>query len=106
MSAGVWSESDDDVSVDSVMTPRSPKHYEVMKVACNRWKSMRRDLVESWKERAARLNMLPIPGKFKEIPDPLNTTSLEDNIKTSLTLDWAAVVKFFPKLFDTEIKKW
>ena len=95
MSAGVWSDSEDDVSVDSVMTPRSPKCYEVMKVACNRWKSMSRDLVGSWKERAARLNMLPIQGKFNDIPYELNTTSLEDNIKTSLTLDWAAVVKFF-----------
>ena len=43
----VWNDVADDESVDSVMTPRSPKPYEIMKLASIHWRKMLSDMVDA-----------------------------------------------------------
>ena len=78
----------DDVTVDSVMTPRTEKAYEFLKAASIRWRNFSTKVQTTWKERAAALNLLPVKGKVKRMPRALKLPLLNNNVIDSLKHDW------------------
>ena len=91
---GIWDDGDD-ISVDSVMTPRTVKGSEVLKAACIRWREFPANIQNAWKERAVALNLLPVKGKVKRIPVALKHPSLENTVIDSLQHDWRYIVDLF-----------
>ena len=90
----IWDELDD-ISVDSVMTPRTVKIYEILKVGSIRWRDLPIEIIIAWKERAAALNRLPINGKLKRIPLVYKLPSLNNNVVESVQHDWCYVGSLF-----------
>lgn len=94
----VWhGQAEDDVSIDSTLTPRLPMHYEVCKAAACNWNSMEITLKEAWKERARVLNDRPATdGRFEEVPRTLTTQiPMKEHILESLSTDWLNLVRLF-----------
>ena len=91
---GIW-DDDDEATVDSVMTPRTAKSYEVLRAASICWLEFPLNIQCAWKERAAALNLLPVKGKLKRIPGALKLPSLNLNVIDSLTHDWSYIVALF-----------
>ena len=91
---GIWDDTDD-ASLDSTMTPRTVKSYEVLKMASIRWKKYSIKHQTAWKERAAALNLLPVDGKLKRLPNKLKIPSLNTNVIDSVKHDWNYIVGLF-----------
>jgi hypothetical protein len=89
----IWIDNDE-VSVDSVMTPSTFNHVHIMKL-CNRlWTSASDDVRNGWKCRAEYLNMLPRKdGRFDSLHQNLHHGSLTSNILESLSYDWIHLCK-------------
>ena len=51
------------------------------------------------------MNLLPVYGKVEDIPLVLILLP-EKNVKVSLILDWAVIVKFFFRLFNSKGQEW
>eukprot|EP00957_Ditylum_brightwellii_P097850 7451730-Ditylum_brightwellii.AAC.1 len=71
-----------------------------MKVAARQWHSLREEVKAAWKKRAAKLNMLPVPGGFRSFlneflkkPEIQSNSILEELVFDSLKLDWEMVCK-------------
>jgi len=78
-------------SIDSVMSPRTPKCHKIMKVACQYWRLLEATLKKSWNDRAEKLNNRSVPGKFISVPSIIDASDICDII----TLYWANLVKTF-----------
>jgi len=78
-------------SIDSIMTQRTPKCHEMMKVACRYWRLLEAALKHSWNDREEKLNNRAIPGKFISVPPIMGASDICD----SLTLDWENSTKTF-----------
>ena len=88
----LW-DDDDDVSVDSTMTPRLPLYYEISKAAAKTWNGMDDETKMVWKQRTIELNSRPpTDGVFRIIPEAINT-GIYENVLTSLTQDWSNLVR-------------
>ena len=85
----------DDSSLDSTLTPPGIKIHVsiVMKVAASYWKHSTKEYRAAWSERANQLNVLTLPGSFRTLPKEIFVDGIDSNVRTSLELDWAFVVK-------------
>jgi hypothetical protein len=91
----IW-EDEDDISIDSTLTPRRPMYYEITRAAARRWNAMDLDTKEAWKERAGRLNSRPrMDGTFENVPNAIIESSITDNVLQSLSQDWVNFVRQF-----------
>ena len=91
---GIWDKLDD-ISVDSVMTPRGVKSHEILKVASFHWRDFPIVIKITWKKRAVALNRLPVNRKLKRIPQVYKIPSLNNNVMESVKHDWCYVVSLF-----------
>ena len=91
---GIWDESDD-LSVDSVMTPRTVKSYEILKAASFQWRDFPIGAKAAWNKRAAGLNLLPVDGTLNRIPHAYKLPSLNGNVIDSVRHDWCYIVGLF-----------
>ena len=80
-----YEESDD----DSVMTGQTPAIGEIMKAAGRLWAQASKEVKDAWRERANRINDLPLyNGTFESVPHELVEPSVQTNLIQSLTLEW------------------
>lgn len=64
-----------------------------MQLACQAWRRLSHDTVESWNGRAVMLNARPLAGRFLAVPEHLvNGDLLEVHVRESLACDWAKMV--------------
>lgn len=95
---GVWGENtedDDNISIDSVLTPQTPTSTDVMKAAGFYWSNtIDERMKDAWKERANLLNRRPNNnGVFTEIPSPISELCITKAIVESLSIDWMNFAK-------------
>ena len=85
----------DDSSLDSTLTPPGIRIHVsiVMKVAASYWKHCTKEYHAAWSERANQLNLQTLPGSFRTLPKEIFVDGIDYNVRTSLELDWAFVVK-------------
>ena len=57
---------------DSVDSPIPIAHADVIRHAASKWNALGNNLKHSWGVRAARVNALPVLGKFTKVPLLLN----------------------------------
>ena len=94
IASGVWELPSDIISLDSTLTIATPKCHEIIRVAAKHWRRMTDQLRKCWRNRATKLNIRPIPGRFDRVPDDIED-SIHDDICASLTLDWENITKQF-----------
>ena len=92
----IWDDdNDDDISIDSTLTPRLPICFEVSMAAARQWNNMSHDIKESWKDRARELNSRPsTDGVFLRVPIAVDSSASE-HIITALSLEWINLVRIF-----------
>ena len=90
---GIWQQDEDDISIDSTLTPRLPICFEVSKAASRKWNSMAHNIKEAWKDRAKELNSRPsTDGRFATVPAAVDSSATQ-HIITSLSLEWINFVR-------------
>ena len=88
VSNGIWIE-DDDSSINSILTPRTPHAHEVMQAASKYWRGLSPSIKAAWDtQTAAFLNR-----SFEEIPRSIFTVEIEANVMGSISLDWVCFMK-------------
>jgi hypothetical protein len=93
VSNNIWREEDDS-SIDSILTPRTPQAHEIMQAASKYWRGLSPSIKEAWGARTAALNSRePNNGSFEKVPRSIITAGIETNVMKSLSLDWVCFVK-------------
>ena len=95
----------DEYSVDSLDSTNSDLIVKVLHVDCiridrNNWSHVLVDEIkEAWRERAVRLNLHPLPGKFEEVTRELGRVmgggrnEVLDNLLQNLMIEWETTFK-------------
>ena len=93
VSNNIWREEDES-SIDTVLTPRTPQAHEVMQAASKHWRGLSPSIKAAWDSRTVALNSRePNDGSFEAVPISIFTLGLEANVMRSLSLDWVCFVK-------------
>ena len=89
---GIW-QDEDDISVDSALTPRLPMRFEVSKAASREWNRMTHNTKKARKDRATELNSCPsTDGRFATVPAAVDSSATQ-HIIASLSLEWINFVR-------------
>ena len=65
----------------------------MMKASASIRKISTREYKDGWVKRTNKINMIPLPGSFKELPTEICFDGVEYNFRLNLQSDWSYAVK-------------